>query len=132
MYLAESFVCKISAFDVDQETGKLSNKRTFGDFSKDEMAKLVPGHETEVYPDGIAKIDVDGGIWFSTTKSAAMRVNSEGKITHIVHMNDEFNNFCVGIGGVDGKTMLMSCFKMDGANMCGKIFSFKVESQVEA
>jgi hypothetical protein len=35
-----------------------------------------------------------------------MRINSEGKITHYIEMPEGGNaNFCVGIGGLDMKTI---------------------------
>jgi sugar lactone lactonase YvrE len=136
LYISESFGSKILAFDHDLETGDLTNKRTFCDLGKDAVEKQIPGHAGTCYPDGISKIDAEGGLWASTCQSHVMRVNSEGKITHYIEMPEGgHGNFCVGIGGPDMKTMHICVANMadleDQTKETACLYAVKVETPVD-
>lgn len=75
MYLSDTTVGKVWAFDYDPKHGDISNKRLFFELK-----------DREGNPDGHA-MDVDGNIWHALYGgSGVIRIDSEGKITGMVHL----------------------------------------------
>jgi sugar lactone lactonase YvrE len=71
MYFTDSSAQKIWAFDYDEETGNITNRRPFIDFESDDSKSalkdmVLPGST----PDGLC-IDSEGGIW--SARSVCLR-----------------------------------------------------------
>lgn len=97
LIIAETFVCKLSAFDI-QADGSLTNRRVFAD--------LAP-----YTPDGIC-LDAAGAVWVSAfDQGEFIRVLDGGEITHKVDVGDRRAVAC-NLGGEAGKTLF--CLIYDG------------------
>lgn len=97
LVVAETFVCKLTAFDIEAD-GSLSNRRTFADM----------GERT---PDGIC-LDEEGAIWVACFEQGEfVRVLDGGEITHRIDVGDRRAVAC-NLGGADGKTLY--CLVYDG------------------
>jgi len=71
LIVGETFGARLTAFDVDPDTGELSGRR--------EWARLEGA-----LPDGIA-LDAEGAVWVASPVSAeALRVEEGGRVTHRV------------------------------------------------
>ncbi len=97
LVVAETFVGKLTAFDI-QADGGLANRRSFAD--------LAP-----YTPDGIC-LDREGAIWVAAFEQGEfIRVKEGGEITHRVDTGGRRAVAC-NLGGSDGKTLY--CLIYDG------------------
>lgn len=97
LIIAETFVCKLTAFDIEAD-GSLTNRRVF--------AELAP-----YTPDGIC-LDQEGAVWVSAFEQGEfIRVLDGGKITHKINTGGRRAVAC-NLGGADGKTLF--CLIYDG------------------
>lgn len=97
LIIAETFVSRISAFDIAAD-GSLSNRRVF--------AELAP-----YTPDGIC-LDKDGAIWVAAFEQGEfLRVLDGGAITHKIDCGGRRAVAC-NLGGADGRTLY--CLIYDG------------------
>lgn len=97
LIVAETFVCRLSAFDIEAD-GSLSNRRIFADLK-------------ERTPDGIC-LDQEGAVWVACFEQGEfVRVLDGGEITHRVDVGDRRAVAC-NLGGADGKTLY--CLIYDG------------------
>lgn len=76
LLVAETFGHRITAFDIDSDTGDLTNQRQWAELP------------SKFRPDGIA-LDADGGVWFANvltlgSRSGFYRVIEGGEITDVV------------------------------------------------
>ena len=97
LVVAETFVGKLTAFDI-QADGGLANRRSFAD--------IAP-----YTPDGIC-LDREGAIWVAAFEQGEfIRVREGGEITHRIDTGGRRAVAC-NLGGADGKTLL--CLIYDG------------------
>ena len=97
LIIAETFVCRVSAFDIEED-GSLTNRRVFAEL----------GHYT---PDGIC-LDQEGAVWVSAfDQGEFIRVLDGGEITHKIDTGGRRAVAC-NLGGADGKTLF--CLIYDG------------------
>lgn len=97
LVVAETFVGKLTAFDI-QADGGLANRRSFAD--------IAP-----YTPDGIC-LDRDGAIWVAAFEQGEfIRVREGGEITHRIDTGGRRAVAC-NLGGADGKTLF--CLIYDG------------------
>jgi sugar lactone lactonase YvrE len=93
LIVAETFAHRLTAFDIDPASGKLSNRRIFADLI-DKM------------PDGIC-MDAEGAIWMASSETLEfLRVREGGEITHRIDTGGRFAAACV-TGGPDRKTLYL-------------------------
>jgi len=98
LIIAETFVCKLTAFDIEAD-GSLTNRRTFADL----------GSYT---PDGIC-LDQEGAIWVACFEQGDfIRVLDGGEITHRIDVGDRRAVAC-NLGGEDGKTLYCLIYQGD-------------------
>lgn len=122
LLVAETFGSRITAFDVHEATGELSNQRTW--------AQLPP----KFRPDGIA-LDADGGVWFANvmtlgSRSGFYRVVEGGKVTDVVPTPGLWA-VAPGFGGDDLDELYLCVCETDFARMArhegnGFLFSARV------
>jgi sugar lactone lactonase YvrE len=122
MYYADSRSYTIWSFDLDQETGEISNRRTFITMSRDEGL-----------PDGAA-VDSQGFYW--TTKFMGRRIvryDPAGKLERTIPVPFD-NPTMVAFGGSDYKTMYISSGRghltpdeLEGQPLAGGIFKMQVD-----
>jgi sugar lactone lactonase YvrE len=93
LIVAETFAHRLTAFDIDPESGTLSNRRIFADLI-DKM------------PDGIC-MDAEGAIWLASSETSEfLRVHEGGEITHRIDTGGRFATACV-TGGSDRKSLYL-------------------------
>jgi sugar lactone lactonase YvrE len=93
LIVAETFAHRLTAFDIDPASGKLSNRRIFADLI-DKM------------PDGIC-MDAEGAIWMASSETLEfLRVLEGGEITHRIDTGGRFAAACV-TGGPDRKNLYL-------------------------
>ncbi len=98
LIIAETFVCKLTAFDIEAD-GSLTNRRTFADL----------GSYT---PDGIC-LDQEGAVWVACFEQGDfIRVLDGGEITHRIDVGDRRAVAC-NLGGEDGKTLYCLIYQGD-------------------
>ncbi|MCB2076900.1 MAG: SMP-30/gluconolactonase/LRE family protein [Novosphingobium sp.] len=100
MYVSDSPKRRVDAFDLDPETGELSNRRTF--------LALKNG---EGFVDG-ATVDSEGGYWLANVGAGALRrYLPDGTLDRIVHL--PFSNPTKpAFGGPDLKTLYVTSTQM--------------------
>lgn len=96
LYVAECTAMRITCFDIDEQTGALSNRRLFGNLPDGGL------------PDGIC-LDNRGAVWSAvpvavTATSLAsgpgvIRMVAGGEITHVVPMNEGRRALACALGG---------------------------------
>ena len=108
LIVAESAASRLTAFDVDADTGALSNRRVF--------AELEPGLGDDgatlsaAPPDGIC-LDTEGAVWVAEPLGRrVLRVKEGGEIMESHHFADTIPFACV-LGGTDRKTLLICTAK---------------------
>ncbi len=101
MYAANSPTRTVEAFDLDPESGALSNRRIF--------LALGPG---EGFVDG-ATVDTEGGYWLANVAAGALRrYRLDGSLDRIIEL--PFSNPTKpAFGGRDLKTLYVTSTKMD-------------------
>ena len=108
LIVAETFGARLTAFDI-QPDGSLANRRVW--------AQIQPAPEpgdTETMlsavsfaPDGCA-LDAEGHVWAANALGAAVcRVAPGGRIVDEVAMPDGLGAFACGLGGADGRTLII-------------------------
>lgn len=116
LIVAETWVGRVTAFDLSPD-GKLSNRRLFAD--------LAPRQ-----PDGMCA-DAEGAIWIGSYNTGEfLRLRDGGEITHRVALAG--HGISCTLGGADGRTLFMTAFMGNEADMaagkrCSAVFSARVE-----
>lgn len=82
LIVAETVGGKLTAFDINDENGKLSNKRDWTNFDPDIIKKRYPSIKARIYPDGISQVDSGDGIWTSGIYGPVTRCLANDSITH--------------------------------------------------
>ncbi len=103
LYLADTALCVVDVFDLDPETGAVSGRRRFLDFS-----------EVQVWPDGMT-VDDDGMLWVALGRQGAVqRYTPEGKLDESITLPTS-NPTSVTFGGADGGDLYIttSWFDLD-------------------
>jgi sugar lactone lactonase YvrE len=107
MLVAESWACRIAAFDVGAD-GSLSNRRTWASFGPRptpptvEAAVAAPA----ICPDGIA-LDAEGAVWTSDAGGAgAHRVREGGEVVETIATGD-LSVYACALGGEEGRTLFL-------------------------
>lgn len=116
LIVAETWVGRITAFDLSAD-GSLTNRRLF--------ANLAPRQ-----PDGLCA-DAEGAIWVGCYNTGEfLRVLDGGTITHRIQI--EGHGISCTLGGADGRTLFMTAFLGNDADMstgkrCSGVLTARVE-----
>lgn len=112
LLVAESFVARISAFDIAPD-GSLNNRRDWATFGEP-VDTTVPSDLANLYTllpfmvDGMA-LDAEGCLWVADAMgNGALRVREGGEIVDRVS-TEEQTAFAVALGGADGRTLFLCC-----------------------
>ena len=124
LYFADSPKGVVLAFDLDPETGSLSNKRIFA------SADAVAG-----FPDG-ATVDADGCLWSARYMGGSVaRFTPEGKLDKVVELPVARVTSCV-FGDPDLKTLYvttasdgMSAEELNAQPLAGGLFAIRPGAQ---
>jgi sugar lactone lactonase YvrE len=103
LYLADTALCVVDVFDLDLDTGAVSGRRRFLDFS-----------EVQVWPDGMT-VDDDGLLWVALGRHGEVhRYTPEGELDGFVTLPTS-NPTSVTFGGADGGDLYIttSWFDLD-------------------
>jgi sugar lactone lactonase YvrE len=103
LYLADTALCVVDVFDLDPETGEVSERRRFLDFS-----------EVQVWPDGMT-VDDDGMLWVALGREGEVhRYRPDGRLDGFVALPTS-NPTSVTFGGADGGDLYIttSWFDLD-------------------
>jgi L-arabinonolactonase len=120
-YYAESFAYVIHAFDFDNDSGTLSNRREF--------ARLDPA--SGAFPDGLT-VDVEGHVWSAQPVfGRVVRYDPAGGIDRIVELPVSRGTSCI-FGGDDMATMYVTSARetltqqeIEQEPLAGGIFAFR-------
>lgn len=107
LIVAESFACRLSAFDVDSE-GTLSNRRDWARFAPEPSEVSVEAAMAcgAPVPDGIA-LDSEGAVWIADAGGSGVhRVREGGEIVDFVSTG-QLGTFAVALGGDDRRTLFI-------------------------
>ncbi len=123
MYVIESFLYTIFAYDFDLQSGILSNKRPFISFSPEEKG----------FPDGMT-VDSEGYIWCAIgVLGKILRIDPQGQITQTFSFPVPGITSCI-FGGKDLQTLYvtssrenMSDLDMQKYPLSGNIFSLETD-----
>ena len=103
LYLADTAIYAVDVFDMDLETGALSGRRRFRDFS-----------DAQVWPDGMT-VDDEGMLWVALGRAGAVhRYRADGALDGVVELPTT-NPTSVAFGGADGGDLYIttSWFDLD-------------------
>ncbi len=103
LYLADTAIYAVDMFDMDLETGALSGRRRFHDFS-----------DAQVWPDGMT-VDDEGMLWVALGRAGAVhRYRADGALDGVVELPTT-NPTSVAFGGADGGDLYIttSWFDLD-------------------
>jgi sugar lactone lactonase YvrE len=93
LIVGETMGQRLTAFDIAESDGTLSNRRTFAD---------MKGRG----PDGIA-LDAEGAVWVADANGhACVRVREGGEITDVVDLGER-HCFACALGGPDRRTLFL-------------------------
>jgi sugar lactone lactonase YvrE len=109
LLIAETFVGRISAFEVDGNGG-LGGRRTWAQFgaAPDYLDEDRATRELELLPDGMA-LDAEGMLWVADAKGrGASRVRQGGEVVDYVDTGD-LSVYAVALGGADRRTLYLCC-----------------------
>ena len=96
LYLADTGICVVDVFDLDPETGALSARRRFLDFS-----------DAQVWPDGMT-VDDEGMLWVALGRAGAVhRYRPDGTLDGVVEIPTT-NPTSVTFGGADGADLYIT------------------------
>jgi sugar lactone lactonase YvrE len=95
LIVGETMGQRLTAFDIAESDGTLSNRRTFAD---------MKGRG----PDGIA-LDAEGAVWVADANGhACVRVREGGEITDVIDVSPG-HCFACALGGPDRRTLFLLC-----------------------
>lgn len=101
LIVGETLANRLTAFDRDPGTGRLSNRRVWADLSGEAMP--AGPH----YPDGIC-LDAAGAIWVTDPRGdAVLRVHEGGEVSDWIPTGDGRFSFAAMLGGEDGRTLFV-------------------------
>lgn len=101
LIVGETLANRLTAFDREPETGRLSNRRVWADLS----AEATPTGPH--YPDGIC-LDAAGAIWVTDPRGdAVLRVHEGGEISDWIPTGEGRFSFAAMLGGADGRTLFV-------------------------
>jgi L-arabinonolactonase len=104
MYFADTFDREIVAFDYNNETGDLSNRRIHADFSEE------PG-----LPDGSC-VDAEGGVWNAEWEGRrVVRVAPDGSVDRVIEV-PVWKPTCCAFGGPDLDTLYITTSRLMSGN----------------
>lgn len=109
LLLAETFVGRISAFDVDAN-GELRNRRVWAQFgaAPDYYDEERATRELPLLPDGMA-LDAEGMLWVADAKGhGASRVRQGGEVVDFIDTGD-LAVYAMALGGADRRTLYLCC-----------------------
>ena len=115
LYLADTALFVVDVLDLDPETGNLSGRRRFLDFT-----------EQQVWPDGMT-VDDDGMFWVALGKAGAVhRYRPDGTLDGVVGVPTS-NPTSLAFGGADGGDLYVTtswtdCEDKAGEPLAGAIF----------
>ncbi len=110
LYLADTALCVVDVFDLDVETGDVSGRRRFLDFS-----------EAQVWPDGMT-VDDDGMLWVALGRQGEVhRYRPDGRLDGAVGLPTS-NPTSLTFGGADGAELYIttSWFDLDERGRAGE------------
>lgn len=115
LYLADTALCVVDAFDFDVVTGELSGRRRFLDLA-----------EEQVWPDGMT-VDDEGGLWVALGRAGAVRRYSAGGTLDAAIALPTSNPTSVAFGGRDRgdlyiTTSWVDCEQRADQPLAGAIF----------
>lgn len=101
LYLADTGICVVDAFDMDTGTGAVSGRRRFLDFN-----------EAQVWPDGMT-VDDEGMLWVALGRAGAVhRYRADGTLDGVVELPTT-NPTSVAFGGNDGGDLYITTSWVD-------------------
>jgi sugar lactone lactonase YvrE len=109
LLIAETFVGRISAFEVDANGG-LGDRRTWAQFgaAPDYLDEERATRELAMLPDGMA-LDAEGMLWVADAKGHGVsRVRQGGEVVDYVDTGD-LSVYAVALGGADYRTLFLCC-----------------------
>ena len=115
LYLADTALCVVDAFDLDVATGSLTGRRRFLDFSREQL-----------WPDGMT-VDDEGMLWVSLGRAGAVhRYRADGALDGVVELPTS-NPTSVAFGGGDGGDLYITtswddCERRADEPLAGAIF----------
>jgi sugar lactone lactonase YvrE len=115
LYLADTALCVVDAFDLDPATGAVRGRRRLIDLSAEQL-----------WPDGMT-VDDDGMLWVALGRAGAVhRYRGDGTLDGVVDLPTS-NPTSVAFGGVDGgdlyiTTSWVDCERRADEPLAGAIF----------
>lgn len=101
LYLADTGISIVDVFDMDPETGALTGRRRFLDFSA-----------AQVWPDGMT-VDDEGMLWVALGRAGAVhRYRADGALDGVVELPTS-NPTSVAFGGADGGDLYITTSWID-------------------
>lgn len=109
LYVNESFAARVSAFDIDQADGSLSNRRVWASFSDREFKEVPEALASgAILPDGMA-LDAEGAIWVADCHGQGVhRVVEGGEVVDFISTAPHAV-FACALGGPERRTLFMCC-----------------------
>ncbi len=96
LYLADTALCIVDAFDLEPATGTLTGRRRFLDFT-----------EQQLWPDGMT-VDDEGMFWVALGRAGAVhRYRTDGTLDGVVEVPTS-NPTSVTFGGADRRTLFVT------------------------
>lgn len=115
LIVAETFAARLTAFDIDADSGDLMNRRVWAQFSRD------------VYPDGICA-DVLGRVWTPSPATREILLVSEGgEIVERRSTGERRAMACV-LGGVDRRTLFLCTALSSDIARCAQAAGARIEA----
>lgn len=115
LFLADTALCVVDVFDLDPETGDLSNRRRILDLS-----------DAQVWPDGMT-VDDDGMLWVALGREGEVhRYTADGKLAGFVTVPTS-NPTSLTFGGTDGGDLYITtswtdCTQRASQPLAGAVF----------
>lgn len=117
MYLNDSVLQKTYAFDYDDKSGSISNKRVLKDYE---------GEKDQ--PDGLV-VDVKGNIWVAMWQGyRALVLNPAGEIIKKISFPAK-NITCPAWGGINNDTIFFTTGTSEGDTHGGHLFMYKTDTK---
>jgi sugar lactone lactonase YvrE len=122
LIVAETMRPQFLAFDIAAD-GALSNRRVWS-----ELAPRVEGKAIAF--DG-CDIDAEGCIWVADVWAGCLRMAPGGKVVDAIPMPQGLHSFACGLGGPDGRTLMICTGDSDFADRASRKSSFLYTAQVD-